>query len=378
MNKLTQEELKRYSRHLVLENFGFNAQVKLKATRVLVIGAGGLGCPVLLYLAAAGIGTIGIVDDDLIDESNLQRQVLYASDDVEKPKAEVAGAKLKALNPFIRINIYPIRLTSENCLGIVNEYDIIIDGSDNFPTRYLVNDACVLSHKPLVYGSILKYEGQVAVFNVLSGNQRSVNYRDLFPEPPNADVVPNCEQAGVLGVLPGIIGSMMAAEAIKLSTSTGELLVNQLLIFDLLNLETTRIKIPDRNARNSILELIDYDLFCGSDNPKHDMNTLKEVTVQELNSARIAAEDFQLIDVREGYERQQANIGGEHIPMAQIPLHIHQIEKDKKVIVYCRSGVRSANIIQWLEHQHGLTNLYNLKGGILAWRNEIDSSLNAY
>lgn len=378
MNKLTQEELIRYSRHLVLENFGLDAQLRLKATRVLVIGAGGLGCPALLYLAAAGIGTIGIVDNDLIDESNLQRQVLYASGDVGKRKAEVAGTKLKALNPFIRVNIYPLRLTSENCLAIFDAYDIILDGSDNFPTRYLVNDACVLTNKPFVYGSILKYEGQLAVFNVLRGGHRSTNYRDLFPEPPGADFIPNCEQAGVLGVLPGIIGSMMAAEALKLSTSKGVLLVNHLLIFDLLNLDTIRIKIPDRNSRNSIHALLDYDLFCGNENTRQEMNTIKEITVQELKHAINSKDTIQLIDVRENHERQQANIGGEHIPMAEVPLQIHQIEKDKKVIVYCRSGVRSANIIQWLEHQHGLTNLYNLKGGILAWKNEIDPSINAF
>jgi sulfur-carrier protein adenylyltransferase/sulfurtransferase len=378
VNKLTSEELKRYSRHLVLENFGFDAQLKLKTARVLVIGAGGLGCPALQYLAAAGVGTIGIVDDDIIDESNLQRQVLYASADVGKSKAAVAGERLRSLNPFIRVTIYPIRLTSENCLAIVNDYDIVLDGSDNFPTRYLVNDACVLTDKPLVYGSILKYEGQLAVFNVLNGSQRTTNYRDLFPEPPNANLVPNCEQAGVLGVLPGILGSMMAAEALKLITSTGELLINQLLIFDLLNLESIRIKIPDRNTRINIHTLIDYDLFCGSDNPTEDMNTLKEVTVQELKIAIDSNDNIQLIDVREGYERQQAHIGGEHIPLAQVPLQLTQIETEKKVIVYCRSGIRSANIIQWLEHQHGLTNLYNLKGGILAWKNEIDPSVNAF
>jgi len=377
VNKLTPEELKRYSRHLVLENFGIDAQLKLKKARVLVIGAGGLGCPALLYLSAAGVGTIGIVDDDTIDESNLQRQVLYASADVGKQKAEVAAEKLKNLNPFIKITTYPFRLTSENCLSIIQEYDIVLDGSDNFPTRYLVNDACVLADKPLVYGSILKYEGQLSVFNLLSGKQRSTNYRDLFPEPPRAELIPNCEQAGVLGVLPGIIGSMMAAETLKVITAIGEPVMNQLIIFDLLTVEITRIKIPDRNARNSIHTLIDYALFCGTENTISMMNTLKEFTVQELKDALELNEDFQLIDVRESYEREQANIGGEHIPMAEVPLRINQLESTKKVIVYCRSGVRSANIIHWLESNYELTNLYNLKGGILAWKHEIDPSVNA-
>ncbi|MDH4058082.1 MAG: ThiF family adenylyltransferase [Cyclobacteriaceae bacterium] len=376
MNKLTREELIRYSRHLVLENFGLESQQKLKNARVLVVGAGGLGCPALLYLAAAGVGTIGVVDFDVIQESNLQRQILFSFADIGKSKAEVAGQKLIAQNPYIAVNIYPEKLTRINCLEIVKKYDIILDGSDNFPTRYLVNDACVLADKVLVYGSILQYEGQVSVFNSPSGKTRSSNYRDLFPEPPAPNEVPNCEQAGVLGVLPGIIGSLMATETIKIITNIGDALVNRLLILDLITLETTQIKIPNRNSRNSIADLIDYDSFCGVNVPEISLQKMKEITVKELKAALDSKEDIQLIDVREIHENELSNIGGKHIPMAEVPMNTDKIETDKKVVVYCRSGARSGNIINWLEKNKNLTNLYNLKGGMLAWRNEIDSSVN--
>lgn len=375
MNKLTPQELTRYSRHLVLENFGVEAQQKLKNASVLIIGAGGLGCPALLYLTAAGIGTIGIVDFDVVQESNLQRQVLFSNSDIGELKAEVAAKKLSSQNPFVKIKPYTTQLTRANCLEIIKDFDIVLDGTDNFQTRYLVNDACVLVDKILIYGSILQYEGQLSVFNVPSGISRSTNYRDLFPEPPKPNQVPNCEEAGVLGVLPGVIGSMMASEAIKLITNVGEALFNRLMILDISTLETTFIKIPNRNSRHSIVELIDYDVFCGINQTTNEPKRMKEVTVQELKASLDAKEDFQLIDVREIHENEQANIGGLHIPMGDVPHNVDQIEKDKKVVVYCRSGNRSGNIIQWLEKNQGLTNLYNLKGGMLAWRKEIDETL---
>lgn len=341
-----------------------------------MIGAGGLGCPALLYLTAAGVGTIGIVDFDTVQESNLQRQVLFTTDDIGKNKARVAITRLSQLNPFTRFMLHQLKLDSTNALQIIGEYDMVLDGSDNFPTRYLVNDACVLAAKPVVYGAILQYEGQISVFNAPTGNgNRSVNYRDLFPMPPLPDEVPNCEEAGVLGVLPGIIGSMMAGEAIKLITGIGVPLAGKLAILDSLTLELTHVTIPDRNTRTSINHLIDYDLFCGINQNKSKSLGMKEVTVQELKQMLDSQVDFQLIDVREPYENDMANLGGELIPMAEVPHNLDRISKTKKVVVHCRSGGRSGNIIQWLEKNHGFDNLYNLKGGILAWAKEIDPTL---
>ncbi|WKZ58113.1 MAG: ThiF family adenylyltransferase [Cyclobacteriaceae bacterium] len=376
MNKLTPEELTRYSRHLVLKDFGLKNQEKLKQASVLVIGAGGLGSPALLYLAAAGIGKIGMVDFDVVQESNLQRQVLFSTEDIGENKATAASRHLNKLNPFVTVVSIAEQLTSENAIGIIRDYDLVLDGSDNFPTRYLVNDACVLLNKPLVYGSILQYEGQLAVFNVpLTTGEISANYRDLFPVPPQPHEVPNCEQAGVLGVLPGMLGSMMANEAIKLITGIAEPMVNRLIIVDSLSLEMMTVKIPDRNSRADIKKLIDYEQFCGINHEKDKSLGMKEITVLELKQLIDTKSDFQLIDVREGYEYDQANIGGEHIPMAEVPHNIDRIQTNKQVVVHCRSGGRSGNIIQWLEKNHGFENLYNLKGGILAWAREVDDSL---
>ncbi|MBX2945466.1 MAG: molybdopterin-synthase adenylyltransferase MoeB [Cyclobacteriaceae bacterium] len=376
MNKLTPEELTRYSRHLVLKDFGKENQEKLKQSSVLVIGAGGLGCPALLYLAAAGVGKIGIVDFDNVQESNLQRQVLFTVENIGYNKARSAKYHLEKLNPFAEVVAYTEKLTSKNALEIITHYDIVLDGSDNFPTRYLVNDACVLTNKPLVYGSILQYEGQLSVFNVqVSHGMFSANYRDLFPEPPQPYEVPNCEQAGVLGVLPGTIGSLMANETIKLITNIGETLINKLFLFDSLTLDRQFINIPNRNTRTKIKTLVDYDDFCGLNQQKNKSLGMKEVTVQELKALLDSQADFQLIDVRELYEFEQANIGGEHIPMADVPHNIDRIQTSKQVVIHCRSGGRSGNIIQWLEKNHGFKNLYNLKGGILAWAKEIDPLL---
>lgn len=378
MSKLSPEEKNRYSRHLVLKDFGVEGQLKLKQASVLVVGAGGLGCPALLYLAAAGVGTLGIVDFDVVQESNLQRQVLFRMDDIGTNKANAATNHLRDLNPLISITSYPVRLTSQNALDIIGNYDLVIDGSDNFPTRYLVNDACVLLDKSFVYGSVLEYEGQVSVFNVLLNSQYSSNYRDLFPFPPLPDKVPNCEQAGVLGVLPGIIGSIQANEAIKVLTGIGEPLIDRLLLLDSLTLETTLIKIQNKQARLEIKNLVDYEDFCGISEKKIKSLGMKEITVQELQDLQQSGTDFQLIDVREPHEYDICHIEGELIPLAEVPHNIDKISRAKKVVIYCRSGGRSGQIIQWLEKNHKLDNLYNLKGGILAWAREIDPSMPTY
>ncbi|WP_302180047.1 molybdopterin-synthase adenylyltransferase MoeB [Chryseosolibacter indicus] len=385
MSILSLEELKRYNRHLILKGFGVEAQQRLKASKVLVVGAGGLGSPALLYLAAAGVGSIGIVDHDVVDISNLQRQVLYTEDDLGKSKAEQAAQRLKLINPHSQIAVYKEKITSENALSIITPYNVVLDGTDNFPTRYLLNDACVILNKPLVYGSILEFEGQVAVFNLKQEDgDYSANYRDLFPEPPPPEAVPDCSQAGVIGVLPGIIGSMQALEVIKIIAAKGEPLANQLLIFDGLQMEQTKISIKNRNARESIKSLIDYEDFCGisQDNIK-SLNTkkdqvMKEITVQELQKLKEEGADFQLIDVREPYEYDICNIEGELIPMSEIPNNVDKIAKDKQVIIHCRSGKRSGDMLLWLEKNHGLDNLYNLRGGILAWAREIDPAMPVY
>ncbi len=386
MSMLTNEELRRYSRHLVLQEFGVDKQLLLKQSKVLVVGAGGLGSPALLYLAAAGVGTLGIVDHDSVDVSNLQRQVLFSIDDVTKNKATAAARRLGKLNPLITINAYQVKLTSQNVIDIMREYDVVVDGTDNFPTRYLLNDACVLLDKPLIYGSILRFEGQISVFNLQAENGSfSSNYRDLFPLPPDPTSVQNCEQAGVIGVLPGIIGSMQANEAIKIITGMGEPLADKLLLFDSSTSTQTTVKIKNQNARKSIQHLIDYDEFCGINGEKSkslktntDSNQMKEVTVQELKKLIDSKADFQLIDVREPHEFDICEIGGELIPQGDIPSSVNKISKDKQVIIHCRSGARSGNMVQWLEKNHGFTNLYNLKGGILAWAREIDPSMPQY
>jgi molybdopterin/thiamine biosynthesis adenylyltransferase/rhodanese-related sulfurtransferase len=377
MVNLTNEEVKRYSRHLVLQEFGLDNQLKLKSSKVLVVGAGGLGSPALLYLAAAGIGTLGVVDFDQVDLSNLQRQVLYTIDDIGTNKAAAAVRRLSRLNPHVHFNTYEEKITTANALSIIAQYDVVLDGTDNFQTRYLLNDACVLSGKPLVYGSILRFEGQVAVFHVKQSDGYSANYRDLFPTPPDPASVPNCEQAGVLGVLPGMIGSMQAGEVIKLLTGLGDILVNKLLLLDGLSMQQTIIHIRNRNTAKEIKALIDYDEFCGLSLAGKKEN-MKEVTVQDLKQLKDSGADFQLIDVREPHEFDICDLGGELIPQADIPSNVDKISKDKQVIVHCRSGARSGNMIQWLEKNHGFTNLYNLKGGILAWSREIDPTMPQY
>ncbi|NNC95336.1 MAG: molybdopterin-synthase adenylyltransferase MoeB [Chitinophagales bacterium] len=379
------EELERYSRHLILPKFGIEGQQKLKHTKVLVIGSGGLGAPLLLYLAAAGIGKIGIVDFDVVDDSNLQRQVLFTVDDVGKPKVEVAKKRLEALNPHIQIEAFNERLASDNVERIFKSYDIVADGTDNFPTRYLINDACYFYGKVNVSASIFRFEGQVSVYNYLNEDgSRGPNYRDLYPEPPPPGLVPSCAEGGVIGVLPGIIGSLQANEVIKVAANIGEPLVGKLLVFDALTLDSRVFKFeknkdnPVSGTNPSINELIDYEAHCGIIKTEKKSTEVKEKSVEELKKMKDGQEDFQLIDVREQHEYDIVNIDGKLIPLGDILQHASEISREKPVIVHCRSGVRSATAIAQLEKEFGFENLYNLKGGVLAYADEIDPSLPKY
>lgn len=380
--QFSKEELSRYDRHIIIPDFGFEGQKKLKAAKVFVVGSGGLGSPALLYLAAAGVGTIGIIDFDVVDDSNLQRQVLFGVNEIGKLKVEAAKQRLEALNPHITIKIYNEQLTSKNALDIIKDYDVVADGTDNFPTRYLVNDACVLLGKPNVFASIFQFEGQVSVFNYRDKNgELGPNYRDLYPTPPPPGLVPSCAEGGVLGVLPGIIGSLQALEVIKVITGVGEPLSGRFFIFDALNFETRTFKIK-RNPANplngenpTIKELIDYEQFCGV---KAVEKPIKEITAKELYNLQVRGEDIQVIDVREPHEYEIANIGGELIPLSTVSANADKIDHNKKVIVHCKMGGRSAKAIRELEEKFGFTNLYNLKGGILGWIDEVQPELTKY
>ena len=363
----TKEELARYNRHIIIPEFGIEAQKKLKAAKVLVIGSGGLGSPLLLYLAAAGVGTLGIVDLDVVDDSNLQRQVLFGVQDIGTPKVEAAKIRLKQLNPHIKIKTYNTQFTSKNALEIIKDYDVVADGTDNFPTRYLVNDASVLAGIPNVYASIFQFEGQVSVFNYTDKNgTKGPNYRDLYPTPPEPGLIPNCAEGGVLGVLPGIIGSLQANEVIKVITGVGEPLSGRFFVFDALTFETRALKITKRANSTEIKELIDYEQFCGISAIE---KPVKEISTLELENWISNGEDFQIIDVRETSEYEQINIGAHLIPLGEVIARNHEIEREKKVVIHCRSGARSAKAIRQLE-EIGFDNLYNLKGGILAIEQE--------
>lgn len=387
--QFSKEELERYSRHLIIPEFNIEGQKKLKAARVLVIGSGGLGSPSLLYLAAAGVGNIGIVDFDKVDDSNLQRQVLFTTQDIGKPKVEAAKERILGLNPYINVTTYNTHLNSSNALEIFKDWDVIADGTDNFPTRYLVNDACVLLGKPNVYASIFRFDGQVTVFNYKYPNgEFGPNYRDLYPEPPPPGLVPSCAEGGVLGVLPGIMGCLQANETIKVITGLGEPLAGRMVAFDALSFQIRTFKYrkdpnnPLNGNNPTITKLIDYEQFCGmplkEEEDKRGMQGVKEVTVKQLKEMRDRHDDFQLVDVREQYEYEIAHLDGELIPLNKILAASDKISRDKKVVIHCRSGQRSANAIKALEEKYGFKNLYNLKGGILAWAAEIDPSVPRY
>lgn len=362
MNKtLSPEEQLRYARHLVIPGFGEAAQLRLKQARVLVVGSGGLGSPLLMYLAVAGVGHIGIVDDDRIDLTNLQRQVLFTTKEIGQYKAEVARNRILAMNPHIEVEVFSERLTSENAARLLSDYDIVADGTDNFPTRYLVNDACVLFGKTNVFGAIFRFDGQVAVFNHLKADgSRSPNYRDLFPEPPPPGLVPNCAEGGVLGVLPGIIGSMQANEIIKIITGVGEPLVGKVLLFDARDLSSRILNIKKRND-TAIEELIDYELFCGI-KPTAEV---KDITATEFKQLQAANADFLLIDVREPAEYHRFNIGGQLIPLGEIEAHIDSLPADRLIVVHCQSGRRSKEAIARMLAKRQMENVVNLRDGLL-------------
>ncbi len=379
----TKEELARYNRHIIIPEFGLDAQLKLKAAKVLIIGSGGLGSPALLYLTAAGVGTIGIVDFDVVDDSNLQRQVLFDIHEIGNPKVEAARRRLEALNPHTRFILHNTHINSGNALEIIKDYDVVADGTDNFPTRYLVNDATILLDKPNVYASIFQFEGQVSVFNYVNRKgERGPNYRDLYPTPPPPGLVPSCAEGGVLGVLPGIIGSLQALEVIKLITGVGEPLSGRFFTFDALNFENRifNIKRRDDNPVNglhpTIHELIDYEQFCGM--RAVEEKPVKEITAKELYDWQVRGRKFKMIDVREPLENQIVQIGGELIPLATVAEHAEQIPRDIDVVVYCKAGARSMKAIRELEDKFGFTNLYNLKGGIISYIDQVQPELTRY
>jgi adenylyltransferase/sulfurtransferase len=381
--ELSTDDLSRYSRHLILPEVGTEGQRRIKAARVLCVGTGGLGSPLAFYLAAAGIGTLGLVDFDVVDASNLQRQIIHSTKDIGRKKLDSAEEKLTALNPAIKIVKHDTMLSSANALQIMKDYDIVADGTDNFPTRYLVNDACVLLGKPNVYGSIFRFEGQASVFATEAGPC----YRCLYPEPPPPGLVPSCAEGGVLGILPGLVGVIQATEVIKLILGKGDSLVGRLLLVDALNMRFRELKLrknpdcPVCGTNPTVTALIDYEHFCGivpeTPQEKNVKNGIPQLTVKQLKARRDAGEDIFLLDVREPYEYQIAQIGGTLIPQNDVPNRLAEIPRDREIIVHCRSGARSQKIAELLK-QSGYKNVVNVAGGILAWSDEIDPSVQKY
>ncbi|MEM1948752.1 MAG: molybdopterin-synthase adenylyltransferase MoeB [Candidatus Caldarchaeum sp.] len=374
---LSLEEIRRYGRHLIIPEVGLAGQKKLKAARVLVVGAGGLGSPISLYLAAAGVGHIGIVDFDVVDESNLQRQIIYTTKDVKKPKLQAAKERLTAMNPYIEVETYETRLTSENALDIIKNYDIVVDGTDNFPTRYLVNDACALLGKPNVYGSIFRFDGQVSVFDA----RRGPCYRCLYPEPPPPGLVPSCAEGGVLGVLPGVVGALQAMETIKLIVGIGDPLIGRLLLFDGLHMSFTELKVrKDPNCKlcgqnPTIRELIDYEAFCGV-SPSQD--TGMHITPEELHGKLQKGEKIFLLDVREPVEYEICHLeNAVLIPLSKLPEKVNQLSLTDEIVVYCHTGVRSSMAVKLLRDL-GFRRVRNLAGGIDAWAERIDPEMPRY
>jgi sulfur-carrier protein adenylyltransferase/sulfurtransferase len=385
--ELTREDLSRYARHLILPEVGVEGQQKLKGARVLCVGAGGLGSPLALYLAAAGVGTLGLVDFDVVDLSNLQRQILHSTRDVGRSKLDSAEEKLVALNPAVHVIRHETMLSSANALDILKDYDIVADGTDNFPTRYLVNDACVLLGKSNVYGSVFRFEGQASVFATREGPC----YRCLYPEPPPPGAVPSCAEGGVLGILPGLVGIIQATEVVKLILGKGEPLVGRLLLIDALGMHFRELKLkknpdcPVCGQHPTVTALIDYQQFCGIA-PEPNLapgqettlkNGIPQITVQELKQRLDAGENLFVLDVREPYEYQIANIGGTLIPQNEVPQRLAEIDRNREIVVQCRSGGRSQRIAEFLAQQ-GYPNVKNLSGGILAWADQIDPKIAKY
>ena len=380
---LSPQEAARYSRHLIMPEVGMEGQKRLKAASVLLIGAGGLGSPLGLYLAAAGVGRIGLVDFDVVDFSNLQRQVLHGTPDVGRPKLHSAKDRLQAINPEVRIDLYETRLSSANALSIFEPYDIIIDGTDNFPTRYLVNDACVLLKKPNVYGSIFRFDGQASVFYP----GRGPCYRCLYPEPPPPGEVPSCAEGGVLGILPGLIGCIQATEAVKLLLGQGTPLIGRLLLYDALQMSFREFKVrrnpkcPACGDQPTVTKLIDYEQFCGirgQETPVPAAAAGDSITVEELKARLDRGDDLFILDVRNPEEIQICRLAGSTvIPLPTLPQRFAELDRNREIIVHCKSGVRSQKAIFFLRQQ-GFSNLKNLNGGILAWADRIDKSMLKY
>ncbi|HUZ47085.1 MAG TPA: molybdopterin-synthase adenylyltransferase MoeB [Terriglobia bacterium] len=380
-SQLSNDEILRYSRHLIMPEVAMEGQLKLKQAKVLCIGAGGLGTPLALYLAAAGVGTLGMVDFDVVDYTNLQRQIIHDTDDVGRPKLESARDTIRDINPNVEVIPYETHLNSENALDIFKDYDIVADGTDNFPTRYLVNDACVLLGKPNVYGSIFRFEGQASVFYAKEGPC----YRCLYPEPPPPGLVPSCAEGGVLGVLPGIVGSIQALEAIKLILGKGKPLIGRLLLFDALDLKFRELKLrknpdcPVCGTHPTVTKLIDYEQFCGIRGEEHVPETnVPEITVTELKQMMDAKKPIVLVDVRETHEYQICKIDGSTlIPLGDVPKRMHELNSADDIVVHCRSGVRSAKAVEFLM-KSGFKKIHNLQGGVLAWARDIDPSMPTY
>jgi sulfur-carrier protein adenylyltransferase/sulfurtransferase len=379
--RLSKDEILRYSRHLIMPEVGMDGQLKLKQAKVLTIGAGGLGAPLALYLAAAGVGKLGMVDFDVVDFTNLQRQVIHGTSDVGRPKLHSAKDTIAEINPNVEVVAHETRLSSENALDILKDYDIIADGTDNFPTRYLVNDACVLLGKPNVYGSIFRFEGQASVFYAKEGPC----YRCLYPEPPPPGLVPSCAEGGVLGVLPGIIGCIQALETIKLIIGQGKPLIGRLLLFDALQLKFRELKLrknpecPVCGEHPTVTELIDYDQFCGVRGEDHIVPvTVPEISAREVKRMMDDRKPFVLVDVREPHEYQICYIPGSTlIPLGEIPRRMHELNSADEIVVHCRSGQRSAQAVAFLM-KAGFRKIHNLQGGVLAWADEVDPTMPRY
>jgi sulfur-carrier protein adenylyltransferase/sulfurtransferase len=383
---LTHEEIARYSRHLILPEVGMEGQQRLKAAKVLLVGTGGLGAPMALYLAAAGVGTLGLVDFDVVDASNLHRQVIHSTPDVGRPKLDSAAEKLNALNPDVKVVKHNTMLTSANAMEILKDYDIVADGTDNFQTRYLVNDACVLSGKPNVYGSIFRFEGQASVF----ATEEGPCYRCLYPEPPPPGLVPSCAEGGVLGILPGLVGIIQASEVVKLILGKGEPLIGRLLLVDALGMRFRELKLrknpecPVCGPHPTVTALIDYDQFCGITPPTKEttqvanvQNGVPQIGPEELKRRQTAGEDVFVLDVREPHEYQIANIGGHLIPLNDLPKRVGELDRGKNIVVHCKSGGRSQKASEFLQQQ-GFTYVENLAGGITAWSEKVDPSIPKY
>jgi adenylyltransferase/sulfurtransferase len=378
---LSPEEAQRYARHLILPEIGQEGQRKLKAASVLILGAGGLGSPAAIYLAAAGVGRLGLVDFDVVDLSNLQRQIIHSSDAVGHSKITSAIARLHAVNPEIELEPFEFKLTSANALDVIRGFDVVIDGTDNFPSRYLINDACVLLGKPDVYGSIFRFEGQASVFAAEGGPC----YRCLYPEPPPSGMVPDCAEAGVLGVLPAIIGSIQATEVLKLLLGIGDPLVGRMLLLDALSMRFSEFKFrrsPDCavcGEHPSLTRLIDYDAFChvSEDRPSSMSRVIPEISVQELKRRLDRKEEILILDVREPYEYQMANLHGVLIPLRELPERVTELDSSRDTVVHCHTGVRSALAVQFLR-QKGFGKAVNLAGGVDRWAVQIDPSMRRY